>query len=88
MGLVDSDYSYLADPDSINEIGCIHTVQGLDLQYVGVIIGKDLIYRDGKIQFDKNTQKSHSAGAAYPVDKNAHDNTAAPRGCGCVLFYI
>lgn len=54
MGLVDSDYSYLADPDSINQIGCIHTIQGLDLQYAGVIIGKDLIYRDGKIQFDKN----------------------------------
>ncbi len=54
MGLVDSDYSYLADPESINQIGCIHTVQGLDMQYVGVIIGKDLVYKDGKVQFDKS----------------------------------
>lgn len=30
--------------DSINEIGCIHTVQGLEFDYVGVIIGKDLRY--------------------------------------------
>lgn len=29
-------------PDSENEIGSIHAVQGIDLNYVGVIIGKDL----------------------------------------------
>ncbi len=54
MKMVEDNYSYLADPDSINQIGCIHTIQGLDLQFAGVIIGKDMVYRDGKIQFDKN----------------------------------
>ena len=34
-------------------MGCIHTVQGMEFDYVGVIIGKDLIYRDGHIQTDK-----------------------------------
>ena len=53
MKMVDPDYSYLADKDSINQIGCIHTIQGLDLQYVGVIIGKDIVFRDGKIKFIK-----------------------------------
>ena len=53
MGMVDVSYSYLDDKESINEIGCIHTAQGLDLQYAGVIIGKDIIYRNGKIQFNK-----------------------------------
>ena len=28
--------------DSINQIGCIHTVQGLEFDYVGVIIGNDM----------------------------------------------
>ncbi len=42
-------YSWLNDPDSVNEVGCIHTCQGLDMNYCGVIIGKDLQYRDGKI---------------------------------------
>ncbi|NLB48960.1 MAG: DUF2075 domain-containing protein [Erysipelotrichia bacterium] len=46
-------YSWVDDPLSINEIGCIHTCQGVDLNYCGVIIGKDIVYRDGKIQFDK-----------------------------------
>ncbi|MBQ9484885.1 DUF2075 domain-containing protein [Candidatus Saccharibacteria bacterium] len=37
---------------SINEAGCIHTCQGLEFDYVGVIIGDDLVYRDGKIVTD------------------------------------
>lgn len=35
--------------DSINEVGCIHTSQGLELDHVGVIIGDDLIVRNGQI---------------------------------------
>ncbi len=34
---------------SVNEIGCIHTCQGLEVDYIGVIIGDDLIVRDGKV---------------------------------------
>jgi uncharacterized protein len=40
---------WLAHPDSIREVGCIHTVQGLELSYVGVIIGDDLRVRDGQL---------------------------------------
>ena len=46
--------SWLNDPDSINEVGCIHTCQGLDMNFCGVIIGKDLQYRDGKILYCQN----------------------------------
>lgn len=35
--------------DSINEVGCIHSVQGLEFDYVGVIIGPDLMYDSNKI---------------------------------------
>ncbi|MBR0599787.1 DUF2075 domain-containing protein [Sinanaerobacter chloroacetimidivorans] len=34
---------------SIDEIGCIHTCQGLEFDYVGVIIGEDLIVKNGII---------------------------------------
>lgn len=37
---------------SINEVGCIHTSQGLEFDYVGVIIGEDLRYEDGHIVTD------------------------------------
>lgn len=40
---------WILKEDSINEIGCIHTCQGLELDYVGVIIGPDLLVRDGKV---------------------------------------
>lgn len=52
--------------NAINEIGCIHTVQGYDLNYVGVIIGNEIkydsisqnIYIDEKNYFDRNGKKS------------------------------
>lgn len=43
---------WIMKPDSVDEIGCIHTSQGLELDYVGVIIGKDLIVRNGEILVD------------------------------------
>ncbi len=44
--------TYAIDPDSVNEAGCIHTVQGLEFDYVGVIIGPDMAYRDGRVVTD------------------------------------
>lgn len=35
---------WVNSPNAINEVGCIHTVQGYDLNYVGVIIGPELSY--------------------------------------------
>ena len=37
---------------SINEVGCIHTSQGLEFDYVGVIIGDDLRYENGRVVTD------------------------------------
>lgn len=44
--------NWLIADNSINEIGCIHTCQGLELDYVGVIIGRDLRYEDGQVITD------------------------------------
>lgn len=41
---VGEGYSWLDDPDSVEEVGCIHTCQGLDMPYCGVIIGKDMTF--------------------------------------------
>ncbi|OCS93458.1 DUF2075 domain-containing protein [Caryophanon latum] len=37
---------------SVDEAGCIHTCQGLEFDYVGVIIGDDLRYENGTIITD------------------------------------
>jgi uncharacterized protein len=45
---LDTDgHLWILQPDSVEQIGCIHTCQGLELDYVGVIIGPDFIIRDG-----------------------------------------
>jgi DUF2075 family protein len=41
--------SWIIQPDSVEQVGCIHTCQGLELDYVGVIIGPDLVVRDGQV---------------------------------------
>jgi len=43
---------WIRNRDAVTEAGCIHTCQGLDLDYIGVIVGEDLIVRDGKVITD------------------------------------
>lgn len=35
--------------ESVEEVGCIHTCQGLELDVVGVIVGPDLVVRNGQV---------------------------------------
>lgn len=50
---LDKDGSlWIVTPGSVEQVGCIHTCQGLELDYVGVIIGPDITYRDGRIVTD------------------------------------
>ncbi len=51
--LDDSD-TYATDEKSVYEAGCIHTTQGLEFDYVGVIIGPDMRYENGHIVTDYN----------------------------------
>jgi DUF2075 family protein len=45
--------------NSVNQIGCIHTCQGLELDYVGVIIGEDFVIRDGVAFTDASKRSSN-----------------------------
>jgi len=53
--------TFIIHPDSVSEVGCIHTCQGLELEYVGVIVGPDLIYRDGNLITDASARASTDA---------------------------
>lgn len=56
---LDEDASlWIIAPDSIDQVGCIHTCQGLEVDYVGVIIGPDLSYRNGNIVTDAGKRAS------------------------------
>lgn len=49
---LDGGEAFSLSPTSINEAGCIHTTQGLEFEYVGVIIGDDLRYEGDHVVTD------------------------------------
>ena len=61
-----TDKDWINSPGSLEEVGSIHTVQGYDLNYAGVIIGPDLRY-------DADAGRLHIDRAAY-FDKKGKEN--------------
>ena len=51
---LENDDHWAVNPNSFEEIGCIHTCQGMEFDYVGVFIGKDLYYEDGHVKTNRN----------------------------------
>ncbi len=45
-----NQYSWAMDEEKVNQIGCVHTSQGLEFDYVGVIVGNDLRYSPDDMQ--------------------------------------
>lgn len=49
---LENGQNFATSPTSVNEAGCIHTSQGLEFDYVGVIIGNDMRFVNGRILTD------------------------------------
>jgi uncharacterized protein len=49
---------FAIDKDSFEQVGCIHTTQGLEFDYVGIIIGNDMRYENGRIVTDVTQRAS------------------------------
>lgn len=83
--------------NAINEVGCIHTVQGYDLNYVGVIVGPELGYDE---KSDRLTiRKEHYAdangwhGVTDPKELESYIiniyKTLMTRGMrGCYVYFV
>lgn len=65
--------SWAIDEDSVNEVGCIHTSQGLEFDYVGVIIGDDLYVENGQIKTDY-TKRAKTDSSLKGIKKMAKEN--------------
>jgi uncharacterized protein len=50
---------WMVAPESANEIGCIHTCQGLEVDYIGVIVGPDLVFRDDRVVARPEMRSKH-----------------------------
>jgi len=53
---LENDKIWAINPRSFEEVGCIHTAQGLEFDYVGVLIGKDLTYDSASGQVRTNKE--------------------------------
>ena len=69
---LDDGQAFAISPDSVNEAGCIHTTQGLEFDYVGVIIGDDMRYENGKVvtDFTKRASTDQSIKGLKTMYKN------------------
>ncbi len=52
---------WIISPRSVEEVGCIHTCQGLEVDYVGVIVGRDLVAIDGVLKTDPSARAKTDA---------------------------
>ena len=67
---------WIVSPDSVSEVGCIHTCQGLEVDYIGVIIGDDFIVRDGKV-ITQPEKRARSDKSIHGLKQMARTNSQA-----------
>jgi uncharacterized protein len=59
---------WATDPAGIDQIGCVYNIQGFELDYIGVIWGRDLVFR-----FDKNDWIGNREESADSVVKRSRE---------------
>lgn len=89
---------FAIDPDSFEQVGCIHSTQGLEFDYVGIIIGMDMQYRNGKVitdytrrylKRDKTIQHVHTEEDRRLADRiirNTYKTLLSRGQKGCYVF--
>ena len=59
---------WATDPNGINQIGCVYNIQGFELDYVGVIWGRDLVF-----EFESQRWKGDKTHSADSVVKRSKE---------------
>ena len=94
---LEGDKVWAINPRSFEQVGCIHTAQGLEFDYIGVLIGRDLRYdhATGRVitdptQISRDDKSSGIRGASPAVAERLIKNTyktLLTRGQkGCFIF--
>ena len=85
---------WATDPRGIDQIGCVYNIQGFELDYVGVIWGKDLVYDFGTQTWLGNRAESadsvvkRSKGKFTELVKNTY-RVLLSRGLkGCYVYFM
>jgi DUF2075 family protein len=90
--------TWAINSDGVNQIGCVHTSQGLEFDYVGVIVGRDLQFKTETNQyytnFDEYKDKKGKSGLkSKPAELNALVRNVyrilLTRGMkGCYVYFV
>lgn len=94
---LENDKIWAINPKSFEQVGCIHTAQGLEFDYVGVLVGKDLRYdaESGKIITDPKqmSEDDNSSGIrtaraelADRLIKNTYKTLMTRGQKGCFIY--
>lgn len=91
-----SNKEFTLRPQAIDEIGCIHTIQGYDLNYVGVIFGREIDYDpdtnsiviNPDLFFDKNVALGASSQQLrdYIINSYKVMMSRGIKGCYCFAY--
>lgn len=76
---------WMVAPESVNEIGCIHTCQGLEVDYIGVIVGPDLAFRDNRVVTRPEMRSKHDKSLNAYKQLSKKDRSEAERKAGIII---
>jgi DUF2075 family protein/predicted GIY-YIG superfamily endonuclease len=87
--------NFIYSKNALNEVGCIHTLQGYELNYIGVIIGKDIdvnlktnqIVINPDLYYDRNGKATTNYHELLKYIINIYV-TLCTRGVYGVYFYV
>ena len=86
--------TWAIDEESFEQVGCIHTSQGLEFDYCGVIIGRDLIFRNGEVicDFTKRAKTDQSLRGSKDINlfdriiRNTYKTLLSRGQKGCFIY--
>jgi DUF2075 family protein len=76
---------WILKPESVTEAGCIHTCQGLEVDYIGVIVGEDFVIRDGKVITDPSKRARTDASLKGYKKQYAVDSKGAQKKADIII---
>lgn len=68
-----TDKDWINSPTAFKEIGCIHTTQGYDLNYTGVIFGREIDYDPISKEIVIDPNQYYDINGKKGIDKNSND---------------
>jgi DUF2075 family protein len=79
---------WASDPAGVGQVGCIYTAQGFEYDYAGVILGDDLVWRDGAFVAQREASRDRGVVAAENFDelvRNVHKVLLTRGLIGCAV---